>query len=87
MQDLDIVSADDHIHEPPEVPSYRVPELTQPLTAGLVLTIEPIIAAGTGWVSDAGDGWTMRTSDGTLSAHVEHTMVITEGDPIVLTVV
>jgi len=42
-----------------------------------VLTIEPIIAAGSGAVSEAGDGWTMRTSDGTLSAHAEHTMVIT----------
>lgn len=74
------------IHEPPDVPSYRVPELTQPLTEGLVLTIEPIIAAGSGWVRDAGDGWTMRTTDGTTSAHVEHTIVITKGDPIVLTV-
>jgi methionyl aminopeptidase len=74
------------IHEAPDVPSFRVPQLTQPLTEGLVLTIEPIIAAGTGWVRDSGDGWTMRTSDGTTSAHVEHTMVITKGDPIVLTV-
>jgi methionyl aminopeptidase len=74
------------IHEAPDVPNFRVPELTQPLTEGLVLTIEPIIAAGTGWVRDAGDGWTMRTSDGTTSAHVEHTMVITKGDPILLTV-
>jgi methionyl aminopeptidase len=75
------------IHEPPDVPNFRVPELTQPLTEGLVLTIEPIIAAGTGWVRDAGDGWTMRTSDGSTSAHFEHTMVITKGDPIILTAV
>ncbi len=74
------------IHEPPDVPNFRVPELTQPLTEGLVLTIEPIISAGTGWVRDSGDGWTMRTSDGTTSAHFEHTMVITKGDPILLTV-
>ena len=51
-----------------------------------MLTIEPIIAAGTGWVQNAGDGWTMRTSDGSTSAHFEHTMVITKGDPIILTV-
>jgi methionyl aminopeptidase len=75
------------IHEPPDVPNFRVPELTQPLTEGLVLTIEPIIAAGTGWIRDAGDGWTMRTSDGSTSAHFEHTMVITKRAPIVLTAV
>jgi methionyl aminopeptidase len=73
------------IHEPPNVPAVYVPWLSQPLTEGLVLTIEPIIAAGSGEVSEAGDGWTMRTSDGTLSAHAEHTMVITAGKPIVLT--
>jgi methionyl aminopeptidase len=75
------------IHEPPDVPNFRVPDLTEPLTEGLVLTIEPIIAAGSGWVRDAGDGWTMRTTDGSTSAHFEHTMVITKGDPIVLTTV
>ena len=50
-----------------------------------MLTIEPIISAGTGAIEDAGDGWTMRTSDGALSAHAEHTMVITAGKPLVLT--
>ena len=73
------------IHEPPNVPAVYVPWLSQPLTEGLVLTIEPIIAAGSGAVIEAGDGWTMRTSDGSLSAHAEHTMVITAGKPIVLT--
>ncbi len=73
------------IHEAPNVPAVYVPWMTQPLTEGLVLTIEPIIAAGKGSVEDAGDGWTMRTTDGTLSAHAEHTMVITEGKPLVLT--
>lgn len=58
--------------------------MSEPLTEGLVLTIEPIIAAGSGSVRDAGDGWTMRTSDGTLSAHAEHTMVITACEPLVL---
>jgi methionyl aminopeptidase len=73
------------IHEPPNVPAVYVPWMSQPLTEGLVLTIEPIIAAGNGSVTEAGDGWTMRTSDGTLSAHAEHTMVITKGKPLVLT--
>jgi methionyl aminopeptidase len=73
------------IHEAPSVPAVYVPWMSEPLTEGLVLTIEPIIAAGSGAVREAGDGWTMRTSDGTLSAHAEHTMVITAGEPIVLT--
>lgn len=73
------------IHEPPDVPAVYLPWLSQPLTEGLVLTIEPIIAAGSGAVREKGDGWTMETSDGTLSAHAEHTMVITAGKPIVLT--
>lgn len=73
------------IHEAPNVPAVFVPWLSEPLTEGLVLTIEPIIAAGSGNVREAGDGWTMETSDGTLSAHAEHTMVITKGAPIVLT--
>lgn len=73
------------IHEPPNVPSFYDPRLAQPLTDGLVMTIEPIISAGSGTVQDAGDGWTVRTSDGSRSAHFEHTIVITAGDPIVLT--
>lgn len=73
------------IHEQPNVPAVYVPWLSQPLTEGLVLTIEPIISAGSGAVREAGDGWTMRTSDEALSAHAEHTMVITKGEPIVLT--
>jgi len=73
------------IHEPPNVPNYHHPRLGQPLTAGLVITIEPIIAAGAGEVRDAGDGWTLRTSDGSYAAHTEHTIVITSGAPIILT--
>jgi methionyl aminopeptidase len=73
------------IHEPPDVPAFHVPGLTQPLTEGLVLTIEPIISTGSGAVEPAEDGWTFRTSDGTPSAHAEHTMVIAAGGPLVLT--
>lgn len=73
------------IHEAPNVPNFHDPRLTQTLTEGLVLTIEPIIAAGAGAVRDAGDGWTLRTVDGSLSAHAEHTIVITQGAPLVLT--
>jgi methionyl aminopeptidase len=73
------------IHEPPNVPSHYLPRLSQTLTHGLVITIEPIVSAGTGEVCEAGDGWTLRTADGAASAHAEHTIVITDAEPIVLT--
>ena len=56
-----------------------------PLTEGLVITVEPIIAAGAGDVYVTDDGWTVCTEDGSPSAHAEHTIVITEGAPILLT--
>jgi len=73
------------IHEPPSVPNYADFSAVHKLTEGLVLTIEPIIAAGTGHVSLGEDSWTYRTVDGSLSAHYEHTIVITRGQPILLT--
>jgi methionyl aminopeptidase len=73
------------IHEAPDVPNYHHAMLDQPLTLGLVITIEPIIAAGNGAVCDAGDGWTLKTCDGSYAAHTEHTIVITDTRPIVLT--
>ena len=67
------------------MPSWDAPWARAVLTEGLVMTIEPIIAAGgRGVVTDA-DGWTMRTKDGARSAHAEHTVVITRGGPLVLT--
>jgi methionyl aminopeptidase len=71
------------IHEEPDVPNvaWNGPELT----AGLVITIEPIIAAGLGDVHVADDGWTIRTDDGSPSAHAEHTIVITEAAPLLVT--
>ena len=73
------------IHEPPSVPNYADFSAQHPLTEGLVITIEPIIAAGSGNVSLDKDGWTYRTADGSLSAHNEHTIVITRGEPVLLT--
>jgi methionyl aminopeptidase len=55
------------------------------LREGLVLTVEPIIAAGKGRSVTEDDGWTIRTADRSLSAHYEHTLVITRGEPILLT--
>lgn len=73
------------IHEEPRVPNYADPEANQILTEGLVITVEPIIAAGSGRAFLARDGWTIRTADRKPSAHFEHTLVITKGEPILLT--
>jgi methionyl aminopeptidase len=73
------------IHEAPSVPNYHDGRFRQRLTEGLVITIEPIIAAGSGQGVLAGDHWTIHTADGSLSAHYEHSVVITKGSPILLT--
>jgi methionyl aminopeptidase len=73
------------IHEPPSIPNYHEPRLRTRLTEGLVITIEPIISAGNGKGVLQPDRWTIRTADGSLSAHYEHTVVITKGAPILLT--
>jgi methionyl aminopeptidase len=73
------------IHELPQVPNYPDPKARQILHEGLVITVEPIITAGSGQVFTDKDGWTVRTRDRQLSAHFEHTLVITRGAPILLT--
>jgi len=73
------------IHEPPSVPNHFDPWQEDVLTDGLVLTIEPIICAGRGGVTQDADGWTVRTRDGSLAAHHEHTLIITTGRPVLLT--
>jgi methionyl aminopeptidase len=73
------------IHEEPRVPNFADPEANQILTEGLVITVEPIIAAGSGRSFVAPDKWTIITSDRSASAHYEHTLVITKGAPMLLT--
>jgi methionyl aminopeptidase len=73
------------IHEEPRIPNYADPEARQVLTEGLVITVEPIIAAGSGRTLLAKDGWTMKTADRRPSAHYEHTIVITKRAPLILT--
>ena len=73
------------IHEEPSVPNDYDPTQTDVLTDGLVLTIEPMITAGSPHSRQDRDGWTIRTRDGSLAAHVEHTLVITKQEPIILT--
>ncbi len=73
------------LHEPPSVPNVDVPRLRRPLNDGLVLAIEPMLTFGRPALVHSGDGWTISTADGSLSAHVEHTVVIREARPLVLT--
>jgi methionyl aminopeptidase len=73
------------IHEEPRVPNYPDPAQRRTLTEGLVIAVEPIIAAGSGKTLLAEDGWTMRTVDQRLAAHYEHTIVVTKGAPVLLT--
>ena len=73
------------IHEWPDVPNQYNPRQRDVLTEGLVLTIEPMICAGSGRTVVGKDGWTVRTRDGSLASHHEHTLVITNGRPVVLT--
>jgi methionyl aminopeptidase len=73
------------IHEEPTVANTWLPQFDAPLSAGLVITIEPVIAAGGGRLRPMEDGWTIGTADRSLSAHVEHTVVIRRGRPLVLT--
>ena len=73
------------IHEPPSVPNWFNRRQRDVLTEGMVITIEPLIAAGAGDAYQDDDGWTILTNDGSLAAHHEHTLVITHGAPILLT--
>ncbi|HEY7059510.1 MAG TPA: type I methionyl aminopeptidase [Vicinamibacterales bacterium] len=73
------------IHEWPTVANRYMPWQTDVLTEGLVLTIEPMISAGSSQSVQDANGWTIRTSDGSLAAHHEHTLVITREQPVILT--
>ena len=73
------------IHEEPTVPNYFNRWQSDVLTDGLVLTIEPIITAGSDAIVTGDDGWTISTRDGSLAAHHEHTLLITRGEPVILT--
>ncbi|RRJ63743.1 type I methionyl aminopeptidase [Paenibacillus oralis] len=74
------------MHEPPDVPNFGRPKSGVTLKPGMVITIEPIFTGGdTGAVLWEEDGWTIRSADGSLGAHYEHTLAITEDGPMVLT--
>lgn len=73
------------MHEAPEIPNFGVPGHGPRLMPGMTLAIEPMINMGTWKVKVLPDGWTVKTLDGSLSAHYENTVLITEGEPIILT--
>lgn len=72
------------IHEEPQVPNVYDRSQRDVLTEGLVLTIEPMITAGSAYPVESPDGWTIKTRDGSLAAHCEHTIVITKERPLIL---
>ena len=73
------------MHEEPQVPNFVDPKSNQKLRPGMTLAIEPMVNSGVPEVKVLKDGWTVVTQDGSLSAHFEHTVLITEGEPEILT--
>ena len=74
------------LHEDPAVPNYGTPGRGVRLLPGMTLAIEPMINAGGYEVRQLSDGWTVKTKDGSLSAHFEHTVAITTDGPKILTI-
>lgn len=73
------------VHEEPNIPNYGNPGTGEELKPGMVIALEPMLNMGSGEVIFHDDGYTVTTKDGSKSAHFEHTLVITEEDPIVVT--
>jgi methionyl aminopeptidase len=73
------------LHEEPQVPNFGDPGRGPQLRPGMVLALEPMVTMGSWEVKILDDGWTAVTKDGSLAAHFEHTVAVTEGEPEVLT--
>ncbi len=73
------------IHESPEIPNFGTAGRGPRLLRGMTLAIEPMVNAGVAGVKTLSDGWTVQTRDGQLSAHYENTILITDGEPEILT--
>ena len=73
------------LHEEPQVLNFYHPKFRQPLKEGWVFTVEPFLSVGADMIDVAEDGWTLLTQDGSLAAQHEHTIVVTQGEPIILT--
>src|SRR5687768_6708049 len=74
------------MHEGPQVPNYGKPGSGLPLKAGMTIAIEPMVLVGTAETRVLPDQWTVVSADGSLTAHFEHSVAVTEGDPLILTV-
>lgn len=75
-----------HLHEAPEVPNFGTPGRGIRLMPGMTIAIEPMVNAGKPDVKVEPDGWTVLTKDGSLSAHFEHTIAITQDGPVIMTI-
>jgi len=73
------------IHEPPSVPNYGRPGTLEELKDGMVLAVEPMFTLGDWRVKFLPDGWSVVTADGSLAAHFEHTVAVTETGHLILT--
>jgi methionyl aminopeptidase len=73
------------LHEEPQIPNYRTPAATAKLRAGMTLAIEPMVNMGRAAVKVLHDDWTVVTADHSPSAHFEHTVLVTKGEPEILT--
>ena len=73
------------LHEDPSVPNYGTAGRGVRLLPGMTIAIEPMINQGTAKIKQLPDGWTIKTADGKLSAHFEHTVAITKDGPVILT--
>jgi methionyl aminopeptidase len=74
-----------NMHEDPQVPNFGKPGHGPRIRPGLAIAIEPMVNMGTHEVVVLGDGWTVVTKDGSLSAHFEHSVLVTKGQPEILT--
>jgi methionyl aminopeptidase len=74
------------MHEGPQVPNYGKPGSGLPLKAGMTIAIEPMVLVGTAETRVLPDQWTVVSADGSLTAHFEHSIAVTEGEPLILTV-
>lgn len=75
------------LHEQPDIPNFSTPRRGPVLKPGMTLAIEPMVNAGRAAVIWLPDGWTVQTADGSLSAHYENTIAITEDGPAILTMI
>ena len=74
------------MHEGPQVPNYGKAGTGAPLKAGMTIAIEPMVLVGTAETKVLSDQWTVVSADGSLTAHFEHSIAVTEGEPLILTV-